>query len=97
MGVIMDLLIVVTTTMSGYVVWYLKKHVDFKADAKETYIILLRGCLYTRYKEVIEKGEINVNDLNEIEHIYYLYHKYGGNGSGTKMINEIRKLKFVED
>ena len=42
----------------------------------------------------MEEGEIDAEELNELEELYEIYHKKGGNGSGTKMINEIRKLKL---
>ena len=47
------------------------------------------------YDITMQAGEIDSQVLNEVELIYSLYHRYGGNGTGTRMMEDMRKLKIV--
>lgn len=37
-------------------------------------------------------GYIDSDELEHIERVYELYHELGGNGSGTRMMEDLRKL-----
>ena len=89
-----EILNIITTGVVGYLVWFLKGTVTTRSDTKKLNLILMRCHLYQRHRDLMEEGEIDADELNELEELYEIYHKKGGNGSGTKMINEIRKLKL---
>jgi len=93
----MEIATILTTSLCGYIVWYLQRHHCIKDDTKHIALIFLRGQLYDRYERLMASGEIDATELNETEEIYELYHKYGGNGTGTKMINDIRGLKLTTE
>ena len=89
-----EILNIITTGFVGYLVWYLKTTVTNRSDSTKIDLILMRCHLYQRHRYLMEAGEVDAEELNELEELYEIYHRKRGNGSGTKMINEIRKLKL---
>ena len=45
-----------------------------------------------RYENAMRHGWLHPNEKHIIERLYKAYHSIGGNGTGTQMIEEIRRL-----
>ena len=45
----------------------------------------------------MKKGFVTFEELESANEVYEAYHNLKGNGTGTKMIEEIRKLPIKED
>lgn len=45
----------------------------------------------------MQKGYVTFEELENVNEVYDAYHNLKGNGTGTKMIEEIRKLPIKED
>nr|DAF24684.1 MAG TPA: minor structural protein [Caudoviricetes sp.]DAV75687.1 MAG TPA: minor structural protein [Caudoviricetes sp.] len=59
----------------------------------------IRALLKTELRRIHERGQtehkLSYADEASAEEIYATYHALGGNGQGTTMINEIRKMPKV--
>ena len=53
---------------------------------------MLKMELCRIHRESVSSGHIGYNDEAIAEEIYNAYHSLGGNGQGTKMIDDIRRL-----
>ena len=53
---------------------------------------LLKMELCRIHRESIQQGTLSYDNESIAEEIYAAYHSLGGNGQGTTMINDIRKL-----
>lgn len=55
--------------------------------------VLLRKELIASHREYAEeKGYISMEALKDVENTYEVYHELGGNGSGTKLWEDIKRL-----
>lgn len=45
----------------------------------------------------MDRGYIDSDELEHCERVYELYHALGGNGSGTRMMDDLRKLPRNKD
>ena len=93
----MEIATIVTTSLCGYIVWYLQKHTCFKDDTRTVNKILLRSELRQRHKQLMIDGEIEAWELTELIELHSIYKKLNGNGSGDRMIAEIKTLKLKGD
>lgn len=48
-----------------------------------------------RHESAIRHGWMHPNEKHVLERLYSAYHSIGGNGTGTEMIEEIRRLPSV--
>lgn len=53
---------------------------------------LLRSELISLHGMYIEKGEVPIYGQENVEAMYHAYHQLGGNGTVTKLVNEIMNL-----
>ena len=53
---------------------------------------LLRSELITMHGRYTEKGEIPIYAQENVQAMYDAYHALGGNGTVTKLVDEIREL-----
>ena len=64
-----------------------------KLDALNSAVIELAYLrIRERYKNAMRHGWLHPNEKHIIERLYKAYHSIGGNGTGTQMIEEIRRL-----
>ena len=78
----------------GYIVWLLKKQKrDRDANSKGT-MLLLRVQLIEYHDKYMRLGEIPSYAYENFNEMYDAYHKLGGNGTVTKMKQEIEELHF---
>lgn len=48
-----------------------------------------------RHEKAVRHGWLHPNEKHVIERLYAAYHAIGGNGTGTEMIDDIRRLPSV--
>lgn len=59
---------------------------------KEAIIALLRDRVVQAYYHYIERGWITLHGLEAAEKMYTEYHNLGGNGTVTKLMEDLREL-----
>ena len=85
---------VVLPVLLGYIVWLLKNQKrDRDANSKGT-MLLLRVQLIEYHDKYMRLGEIPSYAYENFNEMYDAYHKLGGNGTVTKMKQEIEELHF---
>ena len=77
--------------------WWLQQNKSKKDYTQEALKIILKGELKKVYIELVRKGFVTFDELESANEVYDAYHNLKGNGTGTKMIEEIRKLPIKED
>lgn len=83
---------IILTALMGYIVWLLKKQKrDRDANSKGT-MLLLRVQLIEYHDKYMRIGEIPSYVYENFNEMYDAYHKLGGNGTVTKMKQEIEEL-----
>ena len=64
-----------------------------KLDALNSAVVELAYLrIRERYENAMRYGWLHPNEKHVIERLYKAYHSIGGNGTGTQMIEEIRRL-----
>lgn len=67
-----------------------------KLDALNTAVIELAYLrIRERHENAMRHGWLHPNEKHVLERLYAAYHSIGGNGTGTRMIEEIRNLPSV--
>ncbi len=69
-----------------------------KMDRRQTAIelgvqALLRDRILTAYYHYLERDWITLHGLENVEAMYTQYHALGGNGTVTKLVEDLRKLE----
>ena len=83
---------IVLPVLLGYIVWILKNQKkDRDANSKGT-MLLLRVQLIEYHDKYMMLGEIPSYAYGNFNEMYDAYHKLGGNGTVTKMKQEIEEL-----
>ena len=80
----------------GFIVklmWQRQKREDLRQQAIELGIqALLRDRVVQAYYHYIERGWITLHGLEAAEKMYTEYHNLGGNGTVTKLMEDLREL-----
>ena len=87
------------TGVGGLCGWLLKSHRKEAARdrAMETGLrTLLRAELLEIHAKYVPLGHIPVAVMEEADRVYRAYHSLGGNGTGTKIYEEIKALPTVD-
>lgn len=87
------------TGVGGLCGWLLKSHRKEEARdrAMETGLrTLLRAELLEIHAKYVMLGYIQVAVMDEADRVYRAYHSLGGNGTGTKIYEEIKALPTVD-
>ncbi len=87
------------TGVGGLCGWLLKSHRKEAARdrAMETGLrTLLRAELLEIHAKYVPLGYIPVAVMEEADRVYRAYHSLGGNGTGTKIYEEIKALPTVD-
>lgn len=58
--------------------------------------VTLSDRIYQAHKYHMKNGYCSFNDLKHVENLYEQYHNLGGNGSITKLMDDIRALPVHE-
>ena len=58
---------------------------------------LLRDRVLQAYYHYTERGTITLHGLDNVNRMYTEYHNLGGNGTVTKLVEDIRKLPVVDN
>ena len=81
-----------STVILGYIVWILKSQKAHRdANSKGT-MVLLKVKLFEYHDKYMELGFIPSYAYENFCDMYESYHELGGNGTGTKMYEEIKQL-----
>ena len=86
------------TGIGGACGWLLKSHrrEEAKDQAMEAGLrTLLRAELLEIHTKYAPLGHIPVDVMEEAERVYRAYHGLGGNGTGTKIYEELKALPTV--
>lgn len=68
-----------------------------KLDALNNAVIELAYLrIRERHENAMRHGWLHPNEKHVLERLYAAYHSIGGNGTGTRMIEEIRNLPSVQ-
>lgn len=87
------------TLVSGACGWLLKSHKREAARdrAMETGLrTLLRAELLEIHAKYRPVGDIPLEVMEEADRVYQAYHSLGGNGTGTKIYEELKALPTVD-
>ena len=58
---------------------------------------LLRDRIVTAYYHYVDRGWITLHGLEATEKMYTEYHKLGGNGTVTKLMEDLRELQVLDN
>lgn len=68
-----------------------------KLDALNNAVIELAYLrIRERHENAMRHGWLHPNEKHVLERLYAAYHSIGGNGTGTRMIEEIRNMPSVQ-
>lgn len=71
-----------------------QKRADLRQQATERGIqALLRDRIVQSYYHNAERGWITLHGLENVEALYREYHALGGNGTVTKLVEDLRELE----
>lgn len=59
---------------------------------KQANMNMMKEIIRLEHKDFMRQGWVDSDELEHIERVYELYHELGGNGSGTRMMEDLRKL-----
>jgi len=57
---------------------------------------LLRDRILRAYYHYQERGTITLHGLDNVNKLYEQYHNLGGNGTVTKLVEDLRKMEVVD-
>lgn len=67
---------------------------NIRQDAIEKGIeALLRDRIVRAYYSYSERGSITLHGMENVERMYLEYHNLGGNGTVTKLVEDLRELR----
>ena len=76
----------------GYIIWLLKNQKHYRDANSKGAMILLKVKLFEYHDKYMELGSIPPYAFENFCDMYESYHELGGNGTGTKMYEEIKDL-----
>lgn len=81
----------------GWVVKKIKQQKKEQDAIKLGVQALLRDRIIQSYYHYTEKKYITLHGLENVNKMYEEYHNLGGNGSVTKLVEDMRKLNVIDD
>lgn len=89
----------VVSTFCTFLVHHISRVIRNKSGKKEAtdeiLIGLAKGELTRRYDRIAEKGEMDSDEYREWVNMYNAYHSMGGNGTMTKLKNQLDAIDIV--
>ena len=64
---------------------------------KQANMNMMKEIIRLEHRDFMRQGWVDNDELEHIEKVYELYHALGGNGSGTRMMDDLRKLPRQKD
>ena len=95
MEILNTILSIVLTSFMTYFVWYLQKYQTNKSLYNKAIMIIMKIMLKQQYNIHMKNKQITLDDLEDFSDMYEVYHAAGGNGTGTKMFEDIKKLEVI--
>ena len=92
-----EFLSIFATGLVGYLVWFLKKQYSNKSASAKAMKIRLRGQIYALHNRYMERGSIDPQELYEFTELYEVYKEFKGNGTATRMKEDVDHLPLKED
>lgn len=82
----------------GRKLWNRQKKAEMRQLAVEEGMqALLRDRIVQAYYHYAEKGWVTLHGLESVNVMYEKYHNLGGNGTVTKLVQDLRKLEVRDD
>lgn len=91
-----EFLSIFATGLVGYLVWFLKKQYSNKSASAKAMKILLRSQIYALHNRYMERGSIEPQELFEFTELYEVYKEFNGNGTATRMKEDVDRLPLKE-
>ena len=88
----METYTIVLPVILGYIVWILKSQKAHRDANSNGTMVLLKVKLFEYHDKYMELGFIPPYAYENFCDMYESYHELGGNGTGTKMYDEIKQL-----
>lgn len=95
MEMLNSILSIVLTGFMTYLVWYLQKYQTNKSLYNKAILIIMKIMMKQQYNVHMKNNHITLDDLEDFCSMYELYHSLGGNGTGTKMYEDVKKLEVI--
>ena len=91
-----------TSVLASSGLWaFLGSRMDRRAERRSAAKEILLGIAHIELvffgMQYIERGWITKDEYDTLQDLYKPYKKLGGNGSGSKIMNEVEKLPLKED
>lgn len=78
--------------------WEQQKQTEAKQEANNKgTCALLRDRIVQSYYHYFERGWITLHGLESVEKMYEEYHNLGGNGTITKLVQDIHRLPVLDN
>ena len=78
---------------STRLVWTrIKREHEEQESIKQGVLALLRNGLINNYNQYIERDFIPIYAMESIQGMYNAYHELGGNGTITKLVDELKAM-----
>lgn len=85
-------------TWLGRTLWKRQKESEKRQLAVEEGMqALLRDRIVQAYYHYAERGWVTLHGLESVNVMYEKYHNLGGNGTVTKLVEDLRKLEVRDD
>lgn len=89
---------VITGICSSGVTGLIQFLINRKDKKKDLLIGLAHDRLYYLAEKYIERGSISQEEFTNLyDYIYVPYHENGGNGTGTRLMEEVKKLPIKKE
>lgn len=77
----------------------LKKMQENSADTVERRALLaiLHDRIYSSAPDIIERGYVTVDELDNLKYLYRPYKALGGNGTGEKLVSDVKNLPIKKE
>lgn len=94
MSIVNTILSIVLTGVVSYLTWLMQNVNKLKSNYRIAVVALLRNDLKQMHKEYMARGYVTIDEYEEFNELYKVYSGLGGNGTGTRMKNDIDKLEI---
>lgn len=94
MEIINTIVSIVLTGVVSYMTWFMQRVANKKTNYRTAVVVLLRNELKAMHKEYTERKWLTLDEYEEFMECYKVYSDMGGNGTGTRMAEDIKKLEI---
>ncbi len=94
----MVITIVVSVVGSGglwsFVQWYLTTKHTKETASDRALKALLHDRLYQKCTDILDRGEVTVDEYDNLKYLYEPYRALGGNGTCEKLMHEVDNMRM---